>query len=125
MIFKRFAVAYLTLLALFVALPSVAFAQSGAGGVALDWRPLLAMLLNTVGVLLVTQLVKIGIPILRTAVPWLLPVIATLAGPVVAVIQSLLAGWLDVPIDLSPLLGLATGGASVAMHQVYKQIDSA
>mgnify|MGYP001570446798 FL=1 len=122
MTFKRFAVLYLVALALVVLVASVAFAQSGAGGVALDWKPLLAMAINTVGVMLVTQLIKTGIPIIHSAVPWLLPILATLAGPVVAVLQSLLAGWVGVPIDLSPLLGLATGGAAVAMHQVHRQI---
>lgn len=85
------------------------------------WREVVGMFINTVGVLLLTQLIKVGVPIIRSAVPWLLPIIAIFAGPVVAVVQNALAGWLGLPVDLSPLLGLATGGAAVAMNQTWKQ----
>ena len=87
----------------------------------MEWKNLIAMFLNTVGVLLLTQLIKVGVPIIRSATPWLLPILATLAGPVIAVVQNLLAGWLGLPIDLSPLVGLATGGTAVAMHQIHRQ----
>ena len=87
----------------------------------MEWKPLLAMFINTVLVLGLTQVVKVYVPGIRAAVPWLLPIIATFAGPVVAVVQNAVAGWLGVPIDLSPLLGLATGGAAVAMNQTWKQ----
>ena len=87
----------------------------------MEWKVLLAMFINTVLVLALTQGIKVYVPGIRAAVPWLLPIIATFVGPVVAVIQNALAGWLGVPIDLSPLLGLATGGAAVAMNQTWKQ----
>ena len=87
----------------------------------MEWKNLIAMFLNTVGVLLLTQLIKVGVPIIRSATPWLLPILATLAGPVIAVVQNLLAGWLGLPIDLSPLVALATGGAAVAVHQTVRQ----
>ena len=87
----------------------------------MEWKPLLAMFINTVLVLGLTQVVKVYVPGIRAAVPWLLPIIAIFAGPVVAVAQNAMAGWLGVPIDLSPLLGLATGGAAVAMNQTWKQ----
>ena len=89
----------------------------------MEWKNLIAMFLNTVGVLLLTQLIKVGVPIIRSAAPWLLPILATLAGPVVAVVQNLLAQWIGLPIDLSPLVALGTGGAAVAMHQTFRQME--
>ena len=90
----------------------------------MHWEQLVAMFINTVLVLALTQAIKVYVPMLREAVPWLLPIIATFAGPLVAIVQNMLAGWLGLPIDLSPLLGLATGGAAVAMHQVSRQLSA-
>lgn len=118
---KRFTMIGLIALALVLAFVPFALAQSGAGQVAFDWKPLAAMAINTIVVAGVVQAIKVYAPGLRAGLPWLLPVIAVVAGPAVAVAQSALAGWLGVPIDLSPLLGLATGGAAVAANQVVKQ----
>lgn len=87
----------------------------------MEWKLLLAMFINTVLVLGLTQLIKVYVPGLRAAVPWVLPIIATFAGPVVAVVQNALAGWLGAPIDLSPLLALATGASATTLNQIYKQ----
>lgn len=87
----------------------------------MTWQPIVANLINTVLVLLAVQAIKAIIPQLSAAVPWLIPIIAAIIGPVVAVVQNFLTSWLGVPIDLSPLVAIFTGGSAVALYQIGKQ----
>jgi hypothetical protein len=82
---------------------------------------LLGQLINTVAVLALVQLLKTYIPMLKTYYPWLLPIIAAAAGPLVALLQNWITGALGVPIDLTPISGIFSGGAAVMVNQVGKQ----
>ena len=82
---------------------------------------LLGQLVNTVAVLALVQLIKTYIPMLKTYYPWVLPLIAAGIGPLVAAGQTWLSGVFGVPIDLSPISGLFSGGAAVMINQVGKQ----
>ena len=58
----------------------------------------------------------------REKLPWIIPVLAGIAGPFVIAAQNAIAGWLGQPVDLSPWIGLFSGASAVAAHQVYKQL---
>jgi hypothetical protein len=91
--------------------------------VALDWRLLVAMFINTglvgFGVTLLTRYM----PILKQQYPYLIPIIAACAAPFIAAVTNLLASWLGYPIDLGPILAVLTGTTAVFAHQVGKQIQ--
>lgn len=89
------------------------------------WHVLLAGFINAVMVVGIVQAVKVGLPIVNAAAPWLLPVLAAASGPLVAAAQSTLGRWLDVPIDLTPIVGAFSGGSAVMVHQVYRQLRPA
>lgn len=93
--------------------------QSGMGGG--SWKQLVAVILNTAGVVLVVQLLKFFLPILKERYPWALPIIATLVGPGVAYLQITVAGWAGVDVDFTPVVAALTGGMAVAAHQVKAQ----
>jgi hypothetical protein len=87
----------------------------------ITWQVLLAGLINSVLVLATVQGIKAFAPWVRAAIPWSIPIIAMLTGPVVAILQNALAGFLGWPIDLSPILAPFTGAAAVAIHQIHRQ----
>jgi len=91
----------------------------------MDWKELIAAAINTIVVLGVVQFLKIKIPVLREKIPWLFPILAMVIGPIIALVQSTLAGWLGIPIDLSAIVGLFSGGAAVAIHQIDVQATKA
>lgn len=90
----------------------------------LPWQMLVGATINSVIILALVQAIKMYLPKVREAVPWALPIIAAAIGPAVAAGQTGLAGWLGVPIDLSPMLGLFTGASAVALHQIGKQTQN-
>jgi len=73
-------------------------------------------------VLLAVEVIKMVLPMLDEFVPWMLPIIAAAIGPVVAMLQGYLQAWLGLPIDLSPIVAIFTGGSAVALYQVKHQI---
>ena len=86
-----------------------------------SWGLILATAINTVGVMLILKGVASVMPWLREQVPVLLPILAGAIGPAVAALQTALAEKLGVPIDLSPLVGIFSGGSSIALAQVFIQ----
>jgi uncharacterized membrane protein YdcZ (DUF606 family) len=86
-----------------------------------DWKVLVAGLINSVLVVGAVQLIKVSLPKLRESVPWALPLIAMVGGPLLVWGQNQLMTVLGVPVDLSPLMGVLTGGTAVALNQVVKQ----
>ena len=87
------------------------------------WQPIVANLINMVLVLVAVELIKKSIPFFNASIPWLLPIIAAVIGPVVALIQSYLGSWLGVNIDLSSIVAIFTGGSAVALYQFGKQLS--
>ena len=88
----------------------------------MDWNEIAAAAINSVLVLIAVQFLKTkGIPWLNLHVPWLLPLIAMAIGPLMMIAMSYLSEYFGYLIDLSPIIGVFTGGMAVALHQVGKQ----
>ena len=83
---------------------------------ALPWQLIVAYLVNTVVVVVVANLLKKHWADIKPHLPWLAP----LLGMVLPAAAQFLAGVLGHPIDFSPILGLFSGAAAVAMHQPDK-----
>ena len=90
----------------------------------MDWNEILAVLINSVLVLMAVQFIKTtGIPWLKANTPWALPLIAVLVGPIMTYLTGIISSTLGYPVDLSPIAGLFAGMAAVVMHQVGKQAE--
>ena len=100
---------------------SAATAQTTAAVSGGNWKELLATVINTAGVIVVVQVIKYLLPVLKVQYGWAIPLIATVAGPGVAALQSLVAGWLGVQVDFTPIVAALTGAAATAAHQVAHQ----
>ncbi len=88
----------------------------------MEWMLLLANLINAVLVLMAVQAIKTHLlPYLNINAPWVLPIIAFVIGPLMMVAMVALSEMIGYPIDLSPIIGVFTGGTAVALHQVGKQ----
>ena len=88
----------------------------------MDWNQIAAAAINSVLVLMAVQFLKTtGVPWLNAKAPFLLPIIAMLIGPAMAIAMNYLSALLGHPIDLSPIIGVFVGGTAVALHQVGKQ----
>lgn len=88
----------------------------------MEWNLIAATTINAVFVLIAVQFLKVhGIPWLKQEAPWVLPLITLVIGPLMQMLTNYLVGLLGQPIDLSPIVGLFTGGTAVALHQIYKQ----
>jgi hypothetical protein len=86
-----------------------------------EYSGVIAAFINSVAVLGVVQFLKVQIPALNQKIPWVLPILAGAVGPGIATLQNFLSSSLGVPIDLSPIVGIFTGGTAVAIFQVGKQ----
>ena len=84
---------------------------------ALPWQLIAAYLFNAVVVVVVANVLKQKWEQIKPHLPWLAP----LMGLVLPAAAQFLAGVLGYPIDFSPILGLFSGAAAVAMHQTVKQ----
>lgn len=89
----------------------------------MNWNEVIAAVINTAAVLVVCQFIKLYKPKITETMGWLLPFFTLLLGPILAKVQSIIAVWLGVPIDLSPIIAAWTGGAAVAVHQIYHQVE--
>lgn len=88
----------------------------------MDFMLLLANLINAVLVLAAVQAIKTYLlPYLNVKAPWVPPIIAFVIGPLMMVAMVALSELIGYPIDLSPIIGVFTGGTAVALHQVNKQ----
>lgn len=83
----------------------------------LPWQLILAHAINMVVVVLAANWLKSHWEEVKPHLPWLAPLIGT-ALPAAA---QFLSAWLGHPIDFSPILGLFSGSAAVAVHQIAKQ----
>jgi hypothetical protein len=105
-----------------LAIPGSAWAQAGPtmpGPV--GWTDVIAATINIVGVMAAVKAITLWLPALRERSPMLVPLLAMAAGPALAWGQGVLAAWLGLPIDLSPIVGALSGGSAVAVHQIYNQ----
>lgn len=88
----------------------------------MDWNQIAVAAINSVLVLMAVQFLKVkGVPWLRLNAPFLLPIIALIAGPALTAAMNYLTAFFGYPVDLSPIIGVFSGGTAVALHQVAKQ----
>ena len=85
---------------------------------ALPWQSIAAFLINSVGVVLLVQLLKKY----REQVKPYIPIIAPFLGVALPVAATWLSAFLGIPIDFSPLIGFFAGFGAVGLHQAVKQI---
>ncbi len=121
---RIFAVAFVLAAAVLLAVaPVLVFAQGVPAPAAqpFDWKTAAAAIINTAGVMAAVWALNRSLPVIRQSVPWLLPILAGAAGPMLAGLQAWLASYLGVAIDLGPVLAVASGASAVAAHQVWRQ----
>lgn len=88
----------------------------------MDWPLIIAALINSVLVLIAVQGLKNYVmPFLRVKYPWVLPIIATVAGPLLGMLTQYLSAMLGYPIDLSAIIGVLTGLSAVAGYSVLNK----
>lgn len=100
------------LLLLFVALPTLAFAQDGGGGIDIDLMQIVATLIIGVGIPLAVNILKQvwpGAPgLLKTIAPLILAPLLLMAG-------AWLTAWLGVTINFGPIIDVITGGVALGL----------
>lgn len=88
----------------------------------LDWRYVVALLINSVLVVLAVQFLKPRLPGLPDSVK---QIIALIAGPLLIMGQTALSGLLGYPIDFGLLIelfaGLSVGLAAMGMFDIGKR----
>ena len=85
------------------------------------YQQIVANFINLVGVLLIVELLKLVIPKLKELVPWAIPIIAAVIGPILAMLQGYLGAWLGIEINLDPIVAIFTGASATALFQVQHQ----
>ena len=99
-----------------------AYAQASGVGQPFDWRQLIGVLINTVGVMAVVQGIKAFQPVIAEKYGYSIPVLATVLGPALMWLQGVLSTWLGFQgFDFTPITAALTGSAAVAAHQFYAQ----
>jgi len=97
----------------------------------MDWQVILkaaeialAGIINTVGVVFTVQFLKWKLPVIKEKLPWFIPIPALaslLIGPAISAVQTYVGQLLGIPIDLSPIIAVFTGGSAVAMYETHDQ----
>ena len=82
----------------------------------------ISLLINSILVLVVVQFIKKKLPVINERWPWAFPILAGAIGPAIAALQTYLSKLLGIPIDLSPIAAIFSGGTAVAIHQVQHQV---
>lgn len=89
----------------------------------INWQQIVALLINSVLVVVAVQLVKAFLPQLPGGVK---QVLALVAGPLLLAAQSALTSWLGYKIDLGPLIalfgGLSSGLAAMGLFDIGKRV---
>jgi hypothetical protein len=88
----------------------------------MEWQLAIATLINGSGVFFAVLVIKsVLMPFLRAQYPWVLPIIAMVAGYLIGFATEALMAWLGYPIDLSTIVAALTGAGAVAVHQIKVQ----
>lgn len=110
------------LIIVMLALASLALAQTPVPPTPSNWQVLIAGFINAVLVVAVVQFLKWAIPQINAFAPWIFPIMAAAIGPLINTLQTALTGWLLIPIDLSSIVAVFTGGFAVTVHQFFRQV---
>ena len=88
----------------------------------MDWPLVLAVAINSVFVLVAVQGLKNYVmPFLRSKYAWVLPLLATVGGPLMSYLTNFLTDLIGYPIDLSGITAVFTGTIAVVAYGVFKQ----
>ena len=87
----------------------------------MDWVLIAGTFLNIVVVMVIVQALKTYVmPFLKTKYPWVLPILALVAGPAVTMAANWLTAYLGVPIDFTEIIGVLTGVSAVVMYTTVR-----
>ena len=87
----------------------------------MDWLLIGATFVNVIFVMLIVGGLKTYVmPFLKTKYPWVLPILAAVAGPVVTAAANYLTTFFGHPIDFSEIIAVLTGVISVVMYDSVK-----
>ena len=88
----------------------------------MDWPLILAMAINSVGVLIAVQVLKNYVmPFLKYKLAWALPILAMVTGPMMSYLTEWLTATLGYPIDLSGITAIFTGSMAVVAYGVFRK----
>lgn len=86
---------------------------------AVNWPEIAAVLINGALVMIAVQFLKNrGIPWLKANLPWMIPVLPSLVGSLLGLLETFLFEWLGYPIDFGPIAGLFTGTLTVQLYEI-------
>ena len=91
---------------LFVLTPAFVFAQDNGGGLDLDLKSIIQVLIAGVGVPLAVQILKYAWP---KAPTWLKAIAGPVLAPALMYVASLLSTLLGVEVDFGPIIAVITG----------------
>ncbi len=103
--------------------PAAGFCQDGGPdpAVSVDWMEMLALLV-TFAVVIAVKLLTAVMPTLKRKMGWLIPIVAMIIGPLMAMAGVAISGALGYPVYLSPIAAALAGGTAVAFHQIGRQV---
>ena len=93
-------------------LPALAFAQGETPEPGIDWGGIIAIFINAVLVVVVTEFLKLLRPRLPASVK---RIVALVAGPALMALSTYVSGALGHPVDFGPWITVLTGIGSVPM----------
>lgn len=88
-----------------------------------NWNEVLASFINVVLVMIVVQFLKNkGLAMIKEKFPWLVPILPTAVGFLLSYVTTYLTDKLGFPIDLSPIIGVFNGLLAVTAYEVGDRI---
>lgn len=86
--------------------------------VTVDWKMILATLINGTLVLAVVSIINAYKPTFREKYPWAVPLLATLLGPALGAVQTYILAKFGIQVDFNPIIAALAGAAATTAHQV-------
>ena len=85
----------------------------------MNWMEILAAFVNGVLILVVVQFLKVkGMPYLKVHAPFVLPILALVAGPLFAYLTAIVSGLIGYPIDFSAIVAVLTGAVAIVVYDL-------
>ncbi len=91
-------------------------------GAPVDWKGLLGLFINSFAVVAAVKLLTVAMPTIREKIGWVIPILAMIIGPLLALASNAISEAIGVPVDLNPIAAVFAGGSAVAFYQVGRQV---